>query len=146
MGNWKTVPVEPTFESAKAMMRELPDGDTAGGLILCKAMYRAAIATAPDEQVWCPGCECWTPPVHHCAAPESELARLAMEIATRDSVAILEREGTWTTDENGNDWFDANDMEPGYGGPEARHFLDLCGLLERHPDNPDWVRVKEAEG
>lgn len=46
--NTKQMPVEATFEIIKAMMAELPY--TAGAMVMCQAMYRAAIKAAPSPE------------------------------------------------------------------------------------------------
>lgn len=51
-------------------------------------------------------------------------------------------------------WYDTHRVAPSLGGmgPEflqtiadAAEYLDLCGLLERHPGNPHIVRIKLEE-
>lgn len=78
-----------------------------------------------------------SPPDQTSSTTEAE--RLAVEIADDaaaemiDSECVLVEGGWWDTSR-----YDCHD-------PEAEvRYLDLRGLLEHHPDRPEWVRMKDT--
>ncbi len=78
--------------------------------------------------------------------------RIAISAAASDIECYAENLGR-CSDRPGR-WYDTHRIAPSLGGmgPEylqtiadAAEYLDLCGLLERHPGNPHIVRFKLEE-
>jgi len=68
-----------------------------------------------------------------------ELAKLQQEIADDGAISTLESECAY--DDEG-EWLDTNAYDIAEPTAELR-YLELRGLLERHPERPELVRVKE---
>lgn len=74
-------------------------------------------------------------------SPErDELARLEREIAEEGAIALLECELRHAED----DWLDTTTYDEVDPVAELR-YLELRGLLERHPERPELVRVKSED-
>ena len=69
---------------------------------------------------------------------DNELARLQQEIADEGAICVLESECRRVDDE----WLDTNTYDIAEPTAELR-YLELRGLIERHPERPELVRVKE---
>lgn len=87
------------------------------------------------------------------AAPaDDELARLERFIMKDKSGTVIENViGPWNlwglTDDN--EWWitdELDDEDDREYADACLRYLELRGLLERHPDNPTLVRVREVEG
>jgi hypothetical protein len=76
---------------------------------------------------------------------KEELDQLAHTIALEDCVAILESEASMVREDDIEWW---NLSEPG-SIPEhvdpAQRYLELRGLLVRHPEHSTWIRVLDPE-
>ncbi|QIF01728.1 hypothetical protein [Roseimicrobium sp. ORNL1] len=75
----------------------------------------------------------------------TELESLALKLATNNAINLLKGEALAI---DGHHWFDAAAAacEGNTRAIEALRFLDLAGMLENHPTNPDLVRPVAGPG
>ena len=121
MSETKTVPVE-FIEKIK---REMPPNTVIGNPEWwAKKLYRWAIKAAP--------------------APDDELARLERTLSEwfcDDILEDMQLRGILTSSES---WSDVSEYKSGLRIKTMR-WMELRGLLERHPDDPNLVRLREKE-
>lgn len=69
----------------------------------------------------------------------NELDSLALNLATSHAINLIQGEALCV---DGGRWFDATAAacEGNIRAMEALRFLELAGMLEHHPTNPDLVR------
>ncbi|RBP40343.1 hypothetical protein DES53_10849 [Roseimicrobium gellanilyticum] len=75
----------------------------------------------------------------------TELDSLALKLATVHATDLIQGEALSV---DGRPWFDASAAacEGNMRAIEALRFLELAGLLENHPTNPDLVRTTGKPG
>jgi hypothetical protein len=68
----------------------------------------------------------------------SELDKLGHSLAFEMAVSIIDSESLSALDDE--DWREV-DAEGEVDLVDAMRYLELCGLLDRHPERANWVRV-----
>lgn len=78
-----------------------------------------------------------------------EVDRLAHQLALDNAAALIDSMSIWI-EEEGDTWQDISETVDNAGfsfGPDdladELRYLELRGLLIRHPNNPDWIQIGE---
>jgi hypothetical protein len=73
-----------------------------------------------------------------------ELAELERTLAFQQAHIVIRSElKVDREDDYATCWYDVNSAQAGYEPLIELRYLELRGLLERHPDDPNLVRIKE---
>lgn len=76
------------------------------------------------------------------AMTKDELDKLAHSLAFDFAVSVLDGDGITMRDANDEAW-DMVDAEGEVDLFDCLRYLEARGLLERHPEHIDWVRVRD---
>ena len=78
-----------------------------------------------------------------CSVNRSELDALAYVIAYSAACTMIESECTWHGTD-GVGWFDVGIENFGDDDVlDSVKYLEMRGLIERHPENRDWIQVRD---